>query len=66
MCHMTQHNSVYIPGSLEDTDKYNEVADGHYITAKQKRQVQIKMCDDNRDTLVAKFAQSTFGTRYMQ
>ena len=33
-CHMTPEVSGYIPGSLEDTDKYIEVADGHHITAK--------------------------------
>ena len=39
--------------SLEDTDKYIDVADGHHITAKQKGQVQIKMCNDNRDPFIA-------------
>ena len=34
-CHMTPQVSDYVPGSLEDTDKYIEVADGHYVTAKQ-------------------------------
>ena len=34
-------------------DKYFEVADGHHITAKQKGQVQIKICDDNGDTFIA-------------
>ena len=32
---MTPQVSDYVPGSLEDTDKYIEVADGHYVTAKQ-------------------------------
>ena len=44
---MTPEVTDLIQGSLEDTDKYIEVADGHYITAKQKGQVRIKMCDDN-------------------
>ena len=39
--------SYFIPGSLEDTDKYIEVADGNHVTAKQKGQVRMKMCDDN-------------------
>ena len=26
----------FIPGSLEDTDKFIGVTDGHYVTAKQK------------------------------
>ena len=42
----------FIPVSLEDTDKYIEVADGHNVTAKQKEQVQIKMCDDNGDPFI--------------
>ena len=43
MCHMTQEVSDFIPGSLEDTDKHIEVADGHHVKAKQKGQVRIKM-----------------------
>ena len=38
-CHMTPEVSDFIPGSLEDTDKYIEVAGGHHITAKQNGQV---------------------------
>ena len=34
-CHMTPEVSYFIPGSLEDTDKYIEVADRHHVTAKQ-------------------------------
>ena len=49
---MTPEVSDFIPGSLEDTDKYIKVADGHHVTAKQKGQVWIKMCDDNRDPLL--------------
>ena len=37
--HMKPEVSDFIPGSLEDTDKYIEVADGHHVTAKQKRSV---------------------------
>ena len=33
-------------------DKYIEVADGHHVTAKQKGQVQIQMCDDNGKTFI--------------
>ena len=47
-CHMTPEVSDFIPGTLEDTDKYIEVTDRHHVTAKQKGQVQIQMCDDNR------------------
>ena len=50
---MTSEVSDFIPGSLEDTDKYIEVADGHHVTAKQKGQVRIKMCDNNGNTFIA-------------
>ena len=46
-CHMTPEVSDFIPGTLENTDKYIEVADGHHVTAKQKFQVQIQMCDSH-------------------
>ena len=52
-CHMTPEVSDFIRGSLEDTDKYIEVADGHHVTAKQKGQAQIKMCDDNGRPFIA-------------
>ena len=52
-CHMTPEVSDIIPGSLEDTDKYIEVADGHHVTSKQKGQVRIQMCDDNGKTFIA-------------
>ena len=42
MCHMTPHVSVFIPGSLEDTDKHTEVVDGHHVTAKKKGQLRKK------------------------
>ena len=45
--------SDLIPGSLEDMDKYIEVADGHHVTAKQKGQVRIQMCDDNGKPFIA-------------
>ena len=38
-CHMTPEVSGFIPGSLEDMDKYIEVADRHHVTEKQKGQV---------------------------
>ena len=52
-CHMTPEVLYFIPGSLEDTDKYIEVADGHHVTAKQKGQAQTQMCDDNRKPSIA-------------
>ena len=51
--HMTPEVTDFIPGSLEDTDKFIEVKDGHQITAKQKGSVRIQMCDDNGKTFVA-------------
>ena len=52
-CHITPEVSDFIPGSLEDTDKHIEVADGHHVTAKQKGQARIKMCDDHGDPFIA-------------
>ena len=43
----------FIPGLLKYTDKYIEVTDGNHFTAKKKGQVQIKMSENNRDTLIA-------------
>ena len=45
--HMTLEVSDFIPGSLEDTYKHIEDADGHHVKAKQKGQLQIKMCNDH-------------------
>ena len=52
-CHMTPEASDFIPGSLEDTYKYIEVADGHHVTAKQKGQVGIQICDNNGNPFIA-------------
>ena len=52
-CHMTPEVSDFIPGTLEDTDKYIGVADGHHVTAKQNGQVKIQMCDDNGKPFIA-------------
>ena len=51
-CYMTPEVSYFIPGSLEDTDRYIEIADGYHVKAKQKGQVRIQMCDDNRKTFI--------------
>ena len=40
--HMTPEVTDLIPGSLEDTDKFIEVADGHHVTAKKKDQYKYK------------------------
>ena len=49
---MTPQVSDFIPGSLVDTDKYVEVDDVNYVTAKQKGKIQIKMCDKNGDPFI--------------
>ena len=51
-CHMTPEVSDFISITLEYTDEYNEVADGHHVMAKQKGQVRIQMCDDNGKTFI--------------
>ena len=50
---MTPEASDFIPGTLEDTDKFIEVADGHHVTSKKKGQVRIQMCDNNGKTFIA-------------
>ena len=50
---MTPEVLYFIPSSLEDTDIYIGVADGHHVTAKQKYQVRIKMRDDNGNIFIA-------------
>ena len=50
---MTPEVSDFIPGSLVDTDKCIEVADGHHVMAKQKGSVRIQMCDDNEKKFAA-------------
>ena len=51
-CYMKPQVQDLTPVSLEDTDKYIKVAYGHHVTAKQKVQVQIKMCNDNGDPFI--------------
>ena len=46
-CRITPNISDFTPGSQVETDKYIEVADGHFVTAKQTREVQIKIRDSN-------------------
>ena len=50
---MTPEVMDFILGSLEDTDKYIEVADGHHVPAKQKGSVRIQICNDNEKTFIA-------------
>ena len=53
MFHMIPEVSDFIPGSLEDTDKHIEVANGHHVTVGGKVKVRIQVCDDNRKTFIA-------------
>ena len=50
---MTPEVTYFIPGPLEDTDKFIEVADGHHVTAKQKGSVRIQICDDKGKKFIA-------------
>ena len=43
----------FIPRSLVETYKYIEVVYGNFVTSKQKRQVQIEICDDNGKPFIA-------------
>ena len=42
-----------MPHDTIGSDKHIEVADGNHVTAKQKGQVRIKMCDDHGDLFIA-------------
>ena len=53
-CHTKPQISYFTPFSLEDRDKHIEVLYRHHATAKQKGQVQIKMCDNNGDNFITK------------
>ena len=50
---MTPKVTDFVPGSLEDPDKFIEVADRHHVTTKQKGSVSIQMCNDNGKKFVA-------------
>ena len=52
-CHMTPEILYFIPGSSLETDKYIEVADGNFVTAKKTGEVQIKMNENNGKTFIA-------------
>ena len=51
-CHMSPDISGFMLGSLVETNKYIEVADGHLATEKQTGEFQIKMCDNNGKPLI--------------
>ena len=55
----------FVPGLIEDTDKYIEVEDVNYVTAKQKRQVQIIMCEYNGDPFIVALHNVLLVHKYM-
>ena len=63
-CDMTSEVSDFIPVSLEYTDKYIEVADGHHVTSKQDVSVHIQMCDNNGEKFVATLIQNPKSVKY--
>ena len=52
-CHMKPEISDFISGSLVETDNYIEVADGNFVTVKQKGEIKIKMRNDNENPFIA-------------
>ena len=42
-CHMMPEVTDFVPGSLEDTDKFIKVADRYHVTAKQKGSAHLYM-----------------------
>ena len=52
-CHMAPEVTDFIPGLLEDTDKFIGFVGGNHVTAKQKGSVPLQMCDNNGKTFVA-------------
>ena len=51
-CHMTPDISDFLPRSLIETDKYFEVSNEHYITAKQTGKLRIRMHNNNGKPLI--------------
>ena len=43
-----------------ETDKYIEVADGHFIAAKKTREVQIKIRDENGKPFIVTLENLTY------
>ena len=62
---MTPEVSDLIPGSLEGTDKYIEVADGHHVMAKKSSITNTNVRRSRKDIHLT-IIQRTFSTRLMQ
>ena len=65
---MTPEVSDFIPGSLEDTDKYIEFTDVHHVTEKQKVKYEYK-CATIKESLSSQhyttyFWHQTYATGY--
>ena len=50
---MTPDILDFVLVSLVETDKYIEVVDGNFVTAKKTGEIQIKMFDNNGRPLIA-------------
>ena len=57
-CHMTPEVTDFIPESLEDTDKFIEVADGHHVTTKKKDQYAYKFSTTTERLLSRRYISS--------
>ena len=57
---MTPYISDFVLRSLVEMDKYIEVTDGFFVTAKQTVEVQIYMCDDDVKTFITVLYHLTF------
>ena len=62
---MTPEVSDFIAGLLDDRDKHIEIADRNHITAEQKGEVQIKMCNNNGDHFIATLHNILLAPDYM-
>ena len=61
-CHIIPEISDFIPGRLVETDKYIEVADRNFVTAKQTVEVKIDICDYNGKPFIATLCNVLFAS----
>ena len=69
-CHIKQQVPHFIPRSLEDKDKYIEIADGNHVTTKQEVQLRTK-CATIMEILLSQcctvyFLHQIYATSYFQ
>ena len=65
-CHITPQILDFIPGSLGDTDKYVEVADGYYVTVNQQRTSSNNNVQQYWKSFHCNVTQRNFGTGSMR